>query len=112
MFTPDSSKGIHLDSVEVIQQGTVPVQIFLKVLGYFPSGCGKSGQTNQRVEGDRFVITMHTAPIPPGTICFQATVPFEKIIPLDVYGLAVGTYEYSVNGEHSGSFTLTQDNHL
>jgi len=112
LITPDPPKYIYLNSVEIIKQGGVPVQIFLKVFGDFSNGCGGFKQINQRIEGNRFVITIHTFPIPAGMACTLSLVPFEKIVPLNVYGLTAGTYEYSVNGEHNGSFTLTQDNHL
>lgn len=112
LITPDPPKYISLNSVEVIKQGGVPVQVFLKVLGDFPNGCGGFKQINQRIEGNRFVITIHTPPISTEVGCTASLVPFEKIIPLNIYGLTAGTYEYSVNGEHDGSFTLTQDNHL
>lgn len=37
--------------------------------------------------------------------------PFEKNIPLSVYDLKAGDYEYSINGgDYTGTFTLTQDN--
>lgn len=55
---------------------------------------------------------MHFAPPPPGTECMQVVEPFEKTIPLQVYGLPAGTYEYSVSGEHTGTFTLIRDNTL
>ena len=42
----------------------------------------------------------------------MALVPYEKIIPLEVYGLPAGTYGYSVNGIPAGTFTLTKDNTL
>lgn len=112
LLTPDSPKRIYIGGVAVIKQGNVPVQLFLKISGDFSDGCGAFGQINQRIEGNRFVVTMHAAPIPPLVLCTQAFVPFEKTVPLNVYGLTAGTYEYSVNGEFTGSFTLTQDNHL
>ena len=44
--------------------------------------------------------------------CTLAMVPFKHVMPLDVYDLPAGVYEYSVNDEFSGSFTLTTDNRL
>jgi hypothetical protein len=44
--------------------------------------------------------------------CTQALVPFERMVPLQVYGLPSGIYSYIVNGEIEGSFELTEDNTL
>lgn len=98
--------------VEIIRTDSSPIQVFLKVSGQFSSSCGNFGQINQRLKDNNFDIAVHFTPIPPGTACLMVITPFEKIIPLEVYGLPAGTYEYSVNGEHTGSFTLTKDNTL
>lgn len=105
-------QGVYLDQVETIVIESFPVQVLLKVSGNFPSGCGGFGQINQRMQSNKFEIAMHHALIPPGTLCAMALVPFEKIVPLQVYGLPAGTYEYSVNGELTGTFSLSRDNQL
>ncbi|MGZ5626995.1 MAG: hypothetical protein ACXWFA_09755 [Methylobacter sp.] len=44
-------------------------------------------------------------------MCPANVTAFEKNIPLSVYELAAGNYEYSINGgDYAGSFTLTKDN--
>lgn len=105
-------QGVYLDQVEIIVIESFPVQVLLKVSGNFPNGCGGFGQINQRMQGNKFEIAMHHALIPPGTFCTAALVPFEKIVPLPVYGLPTGAYEYSVNGELTGTFSLSKDNQL
>jgi hypothetical protein len=103
-------QGVYLKSVEVITSNTSPVQVFLKISGDLPTPCNEFGQINQQLKANTFEITMHLAPSV--VLCAQVLEPFTKIIPLEVYGLPAGTYVYSVNGEHTGSFTLTEDNTL
>lgn len=99
------------DKVESIITDSVPVQVFLKISGLLPNPCSQLGQINQRLNANKFEITMHLLDPPLlNTSCIQVVVPYEKIIPLQVYGLSAGTYEYSVNGEHTGTFSLAIDN--
>lgn len=105
-----TEQGITLDSVEPIITDSSPVQVLLLVKGRFSDGCGKFGQINQQLNTHQFEIIIHRAPPLPNVSCIAAEVPFEKIIPLEVYGLSAGIYEYSVNGTHTGSFTLSKDN--
>ncbi len=102
------------EKVEVIVTASSPVQVFLKISGEFSSGCAHFQQINQILKNNIFEVTLHIGPNPPPSdiVCTLALVPYEKIIPLEVYGLPAGTYGYSVNGEHTGSFTLAQDNTL
>jgi hypothetical protein len=102
------------DAVEVIVTDSSPTQVFLKVSG--SSGpnppCSEFGQINQRLDASRFEVTIHVVAGPSDIVCAAVAVPYEKIIPLEVYGLPASTYEYSVNGEHTGTFSLTKDNTL
>lgn len=99
---------------EAIITDSSPVQVFLKITGWFSNGCEFFQQTNQTLKNNKFEVTLHMGPnpFPPDMLCTMALVPYEKTIPLEVYGLPAGTYEYSVNGETAGSFTLVQDNTL
>jgi hypothetical protein len=38
--------------------------------------------------------------------------PFTHLIPLPVYSLNKGEYEYSINGRYTGTFHLAEDNKL
>lgn len=102
------------EKVEVITVNSFPVQVFLKVSGKFAHGCAYFQQINQTVKNNAFEITLHVGPnpFPPNIACTQSLAPYEKIIPLEVYGLSAGIYQYNVNGEHTGSFTLARDNIL
>ncbi len=92
----------------------MPVQVFLNIDGDLFLRCSDLGQISQKLIDNRFEVLIHDGPsnIGPGDGCGDATKPFEKIIPLSVYGLSAGTYEYSVNGGNIGTFTLTVDNKL
>jgi hypothetical protein len=102
------------EKIAVIVTNSSPIQVFLKITGQFSNGCNFFQQINQTLKDNKFEITLHLGPnpFPPGIACTMALVPYEKIIPLEVYGLPAGIYQYSVNGETMGSFTLTQDNIL
>lgn len=99
------------DGVEAIVINTSPAQVLLKVNGNFPDSCGAFGRINQRLQDNRFEVVINVVNTSDDSqACFPALVPFEKVISLDVYGLPAGTYEYTVNGEKSGTFELTANN--
>ena len=102
------------EKVETIVVDSSPVQVFLKITGQFSNGCVFFQQINQVLRGNTFEIILHVGPnpSPPEMVCAAVLVPYEKIIPLEVYGLPAGAYAYSVNGTHNGTFTLTKDNTL
>ncbi len=101
-------------NVELIITDSFPVQVFLKVSGEFSSDCGYFFINNKRLKDGRFEVIMHISSVQSTNqlSCFTAVTPFEEIIPLSVYGLNAGTYEYSINGGDIGTFTLTEDNKL
>lgn len=111
-------QGVLLDQisqVEVFRALTVPEQIFLDVSGDFPSGCGDIGQIQHNLEDRQFSIHIYykndawlknPALVP----CTLAMRPFRQRIALDVFGLPAGEYQYTVNNQFSGSFTLMTDN--
>ncbi|MBK6617337.1 MAG: hypothetical protein WAT53_07685 [Nitrosomonas sp.] len=107
---------IESDGVELIVTETFPVQVFLKVKGNFSNGCHAPGRVDHRLKDNRFEIVISTANLvsdnDPPQVCTTALVPFEKIIPLPVYGLSAGNYEYTVNEKVTGSFELKSDNNL
>jgi len=108
--SPESTA--YQEKVEVIIVDSSPLQVFLKINGYLGS-CNFFQQINQKLKGSKFEVVLHVGPnpFPPDIVCTANAVFFEKIIPLQVYGLPAGTYEYQV-GEHTGSFSLNKDNNL
>lgn len=103
-----------INSVELVLTDTMPIQAFLKVDGDLAVSCSELGQISQRIKEARFEVLIHEGPVnnPPDIGCTANTKPFETIIPLSIYGLSAGTYEYSVNGGNIGTFTLAEDNTL
>lgn len=100
------------EKIEVIVTDSLPIQVFLKTSVTFGDGCIRYGQINLRRAGNTFEIVMHRDHgIYPTVVC-AAPVIDEKVIPLQVYGLPAGTYEYIVNGLQTGTFTLSKDNTL
>jgi len=75
--------------------------------GHLPDGCTEIGNMTKSVDGNTFIVTVETIR-PADMMCTQAIVPYEKSIPLDVYGLKAGTYNVIVNSV-SGSFELAMD---
>jgi len=101
-----------LDSVYVAKSNAVPIQVFLVARGQLRNGCSAIGQINQRLDSNQFnVIASVISGALEGMSCTQALIPFEKVIPLDVYGLKAGAYSYDVNGI-TGTFELVVDNTL
>lgn len=107
----------YIHQVDVFQTHTLPVQVFLEIRGEFPSGCGKIGHVVQNLddatvrvnvyfENDEWLRNPSLVP------CTLAMRPFKKIIPVNAYGLPAGVYQYKLNNEFTGSFTLAADNRL
>lgn len=116
-FKEVGTRGLGLDAmieaVELVKTDTVPVQVLLRVTGYFSDGCPSLGQINHRLEGNQFEVVIHSNTETELLLaCTAAIVPFRKTIPLPVYGLSAGTYTYLVNGNNSGTFDLAVDNEL
>lgn len=112
----EGSLAYYINDVELIQTTSLPTQVFLRVSGDLPNGCAALGQTPQLREGNTFTVQVYfdnaRSPVTSDRMCTQALVPFSRVIPLNVYGLPAGTYEYRLNERFSGSFTLTADNSL
>lgn len=103
-----------IEQVKLVIIGTFPVQVFLNIQGTFNHGCGHLRPINHRRVDNRFEVTVQAEfpDLPPGSYaCTASLEPFEENIPLPVYGLNAGDYEYSVNGGvYTGKFTLSTDN--
>ncbi len=97
-------------SIDIQILESFPVQVNVVARGDLPDGCTQIDEViNQRTD-DVFRVALTTLR-QPSAVCTQALVPFEEVVPLDVGGLAAGTYEVLVNGV-SDTFTLDVDNSL
>ena len=100
-----------VDSIEIIIATSFPVQVFAVLRGYLSDGCTAISSIDARGPlASRFHIEI-TTERPAEALCTLALVPFERNVPLGVYGLPKGTYE-AVSGNVRASFTLHQDNNL
>ena len=106
-----------VERVEALLLESFPVQVHLLVQGDLPDGCTTLANWSVSREGNAFSVTLPTTR-PKDAMCTQALVPYEVTIPLDVAGLAAGTYAVTVNGSNgadgagvsSATFTLAVDN--
>ena len=97
-----------VETVEIRILESMPVQVQVVATGYLPDACTKMGEITQSRDGNTFNITIATTR-PAEAACAEVINPFVETIPLDVAGLAAGTYTVNVNGV-TGTFELTADN--
>lgn len=98
---------IKLTQVFIIDD-SFPTQVFLQVVGDFT--CGEFGQINTGRKGNLFEVQISVIQTPPGQVCTANITEFVRVIQLDVYRLDAGDYQYSINGDNLGTFSLTEDN--
>lgn len=111
----------RVDQIEVVKTASFPVAVYLRASGIqLLCGYNEPARVYQRTVGSRFEVAISvrlsdsaTQEILTygGVPCFNDIRPFKTTVPLPVYGLAAGTYAYSVNGV-GGSFTLDRENVL
>jgi len=102
---------IELNVTDITITDSFPTQVFLRVTDKISICSRRIGQINQRLIENRFVVSIdieNTYTGDPLALC----APYEEIIPLAVYGLSAGSYEYVVNGGIIGNFILNTDNWL
>ncbi len=98
-----------VESIEIRIAESFPVQVFAILRGTLSDGCTTIADIAARGPlGDRFEIEI-TTQRPAGMMCTQALIPFERNLPLDVYGLPAGVYEVAA-GDARATFTLRQYN--
>jgi hypothetical protein len=103
---------LGIEKVEMIKIDTFPIQVFLKVTGILFSECGELGLIRNKLSGRKFTVFIYDRNDAFTCISSGGTTSFSKIIPLDVYSLDAGEYEYNVNSNFSGVFSLSKDNRL
>jgi len=96
-----------VDEIDILILESFPVQVQVIASGNLPYPCTEISEVLQEKEGNTFFITIKT--YRSQGFCIQMLVPFEEIIPLEVYGLPAGTYTVNVNGVQ-GTFDLEVDN--
>ncbi len=111
----DFSRGVNIreiSNVQLIQTKTFPVQVFLKISGTLVNGCQVLGRIEQKFTERGFEVAAfyENEALNSGPYCTMVVTPFSKTIPLNVYGLSAGSYNYSVNNNFTGHFYLKKDN--
>lgn len=107
----------HIQQVDLVQTSSQPVQVFLRISGQFPSGCGAIGEISQQQLGNKLTVLVYYKndawlQNPDLTPCTMIVRGFSHVIPLQTYGLAAGSYEYTLNNRFNGVFVLQSDNVL
>jgi hypothetical protein len=107
----------HIQQVDLVQINSQPVQVFLRIRGQFPSGCGAIGEISQQQVSNKFTLSVYYKndawlQNPDLIACTMMVVGFSHVIPLQTYGLAAGSYEYTLNNKFNGVFVLQSDNVL
>jgi hypothetical protein len=105
-----ASDEVSVESIDILILESFPVQVHVVAKGHLPDACIEIDQITQQLQGNTFTVAIGTARLPDAR-CAPAAVPFEEVIPLEVWGLPAGTYSVDVNGV-TGSFELEMDNVL
>lgn len=101
-----------VESIEILQLESFPVQVNVIAKGYLPDGCTTLGDAKQSYANNKFTIMLESKRPLDAEVCTQVVENFEKTIPLGgVTGLPKGTYTVEVNGV-VGAFTLSMDNFI
>ena len=99
---------VRVDHIDVAVLKSFPVQIHANLGGHLSDACVEVGEPEVRREGSTFTITL-PASRPPGRMCAQVLVPFQRTVPVPVRDLPKGEYGIRSHGA-SASFTLDRDN--
>lgn len=99
-----------IDSIEFQMQESFPVQVVAVLKGNMPDGCTKVDKVDQTYDAASKTFTLKVATRKPGgVLCTEVITPYEQNVPLQVSGLAKGTYTVNANGK-TATFDLAADN--
>ena len=99
-----------VEEVSVVFLESFPLQVQVVAKGYLADSCTSIDEVIVKQVDNTFTAEITTRR-PAKEMCAQIVQPFEKNIPLDVYGLPSGDYTVDVNGV-TAKFTFNQDNIL
>lgn len=111
-----------VEQVDLVMTGEQPVQVFLKLSGYFNYSCGnvlivnhgRAKYMDKPQYVSRFEVTVSSYNQFSGSEveapCTTDGKLYTLVLPLEVYDLSAGAYEYAVNGAHTGTFELKSKN--
>jgi hypothetical protein len=96
--------GVYLDSMEIIQRESYPVQVALVLQGSLPTPCHElRTEVAEPDEQGRIVVDVYSL-VDPDEVCIQVLQPFEETVELGSY--TQGTFTVWVNGEQVGEVDL------
>lgn len=96
--------GVFLDSLEVIQRESYPVQLALVLQGNLPTPCHEfRADVAEPDEQGRIVVDVYSR-FDPEEVCIQVLQPFQETVELGSH--AGGTFTVWVNGEMVGEVDL------
>jgi inhibitor of cysteine peptidase len=98
----------YIEMIDIVFLESFPLQVHAIIKGNLPDGCTTIQRHEVNREKNTFSIKVFTQR-PVDAICTQALVPFEYVVPLDVYGLHAGNYSVKAYNAF-GEFTFSQDN--
>jgi inhibitor of cysteine peptidase len=99
-----------VEEVSVVFLESFPLQVQVVAKGYLADSCTSIDEVIVKQADNTFTAEITTRR-PAQEMCAQIVQPFEKNIPIDVYGLPAGDYTVDVNGV-TARFTFNQDNIL
>jgi hypothetical protein len=94
---------VLIDSSEVLQLESQPLQIVLHLKGSLPTPCHQLRAKLSEPDAENRINVEIYSLANPDTVCIQVLQAFESNIPLGSY--AAGAYTVLVNGEKVGEFT-------
>lgn len=89
-----------VERIEAFVLDTDPVQVRVAVYGWMPDPCTQFHSFDQKVEGDTVKMRIITTR-PKDVMCAQVIKRWRETYPVDVEGLAPGTYTLDVNGKQT-----------
>ncbi len=105
-------RDVSIDEVTITVTDTFPTQVFLHVTSE-NFLCAERSLIDQGLKNNIFEIRVYilgsNSPLV-NSFCKQPSESFVRVIPLSVYGLDAGAYEYNVNDEYHGTFSLLENN--
>lgn len=105
-----SSKDLApINSVEIVDSQTFPIQKILVVKGDLPNGCTYLNDPKQLRDGNVFYVSLSMRT--EGEVCTEALVPYEKNIVLNITNLPSGVYLVNINRREM-SFEIEMQNSL
>ncbi len=94
----------QVTSLLVAMSGTDPIQVQATIAGDLKNSCNTLTGVNVQQQGMTFVLDVQYNFADTGS-CAEAVIPFTEIVPLNVTGLAPGTYTVTAGGFNQ-TFTL------